>query len=705
MGDTAYISEPQGTGEMVNEPSTTDNPPPQVDPENSKDSKDTSEVSSSKDNPSDLPTSPPAAPPRGGQKLSPEEEEDMFRSLQNIFTQAEEDEGSFNVQELLASLEQADEDARRGRKNLRALSGVRGILERLWSSGSEFMARAAETLANGSRDPSWRSPYGQTGILEFFLRIVATEDIDHDIMLHSLRLVGNACADTDDNRQRVVDLNYTLPIINLFLNPVLVHVAIPVIYNICTDFEPAQSQVAANGAGYILLKLLSEGKIEGSALLSYTYELVEMATEKNIDDTPDEALSLLVNQAADENSSFANYSCLLNCLLTYLQNERFQAVSINNRLVEGILSVLHLSYDTDESELSSDETKLLAQLRLSINQSLSDISALPQFSAAYPLGSPLINILVSWLENKEDQLQICSCVMLGNLARSDDVCESMVRDMGIHKPLVSILCGDAKGSVLHAALGILKNLSIAGDNRRHLGDTGAIPAASRLWAFDTVPQVQFSAASLTRQMIVSSLPNISRLLEPLSTDPDSPAYYRTYLSLLLSLFFKTDSTPIKTEIGRTVAAVCRKLNQSKNERGDSALEAHALLDRLFRLHEDIAHPIGVMITQTEWPVVQSEGWFALALIASTDQGARAVVDCIMDTSIFHLLDGAIKFDFSSLEGGGPEQVRERERRQKDRDNIIILINGMLKHNPATLSQETVVVLQDLMRDIGREIPS
>lgn len=48
------------------------------------------------------------------------------------------------------------------------------------------------------------------------------------------------------------------------------------------EAEPAQSQVAANGAGYILLKLLSEGKIKGSALLSYTYELVEMATEKSM---------------------------------------------------------------------------------------------------------------------------------------------------------------------------------------------------------------------------------------------------------------------------------------------------------------------------------------------------------------------------------------------------------------------------------------
>jgi hypothetical protein len=43
---------------------------------------------------------------------------------------------------------------------------------------------------------SWRSPYGETGILEFFLRVAATDDVDHDIMLHSLRLIGNACADT-----------------------------------------------------------------------------------------------------------------------------------------------------------------------------------------------------------------------------------------------------------------------------------------------------------------------------------------------------------------------------------------------------------------------------------------------------------------------------------------------------------------------------
>lgn len=34
----------------------------------------------------------------------------------------------------------------------------------------------------------------------------------------------------------MVDRNYTLPIISLFDNPAVVHVAIPVIYNVCVDF-------------------------------------------------------------------------------------------------------------------------------------------------------------------------------------------------------------------------------------------------------------------------------------------------------------------------------------------------------------------------------------------------------------------------------------------------------------------------------------
>ena len=39
-------------------------------------------------------------------------------------------------------------------------------------------------------------------------------------------------------------------------------------------------QAAGNGLGYVLLKSIFDKEIEGEALLSYTYELIEIASEK-----------------------------------------------------------------------------------------------------------------------------------------------------------------------------------------------------------------------------------------------------------------------------------------------------------------------------------------------------------------------------------------------------------------------------------------
>ncbi|PGH13589.1 hypothetical protein AJ79_03582 [Helicocarpus griseus UAMH5409] len=646
---------------------------------------------------------PPSAPLRNGPKLSNEQEEEMFRALQAIFQSAEEEDGSFEVHELLDSLADGDEDARRGRRNVIALKEVRDNLNLLWRSGSDYMVRAVEVLANGSRDPTWRGPFGQSGILEFFLRVVATDDVDDDILLHSLRLIGNSCADTNENRQLVVDRNYTIPIIKLFRNPAVAHVSIPVIFNICTDFEPAQAQVAANGVGYSLLTLLRDDLIEGNALLTYTYELLEIAAEQaqGVERSPDAALPLIVKLATDDNIDFVHLVSVTNCLAAYLQNERFQSQCITCHLVEGVISVLRRSYDRAPHDLAPDDIQILAQLRLRLNQVLSDVSAFPLFSQSYPLRSELFDTLRSWLNKSEDQLQVCACVMLGNLAREDNVCTSMVKEFRIHESLLSALNGDAKGAVLHAILGFLKNLAIAGDNKEYLGSAGIIKVVSRLWAFDTVPQVQFSAAGLTRQVISSSFNNISRLLEPLSTDPDSPANSRTYLSLLLSLFQKTDSTPIKTEIGRTICAICRTINQRQQEGTELATEASNLSERLYKLHEDVAWPVGTMVTQKEWPVVQSEGWFALALMASAPLGSLAVVDSLQSMSVFQLLNDTVKTIVSEESAGESAQEKtERLKKIKDRDNAIILVNGLLKNNPSTLPDARKVMLEDLMREVA-----
>ncbi|EPS30780.1 hypothetical protein PDE_05732 [Penicillium oxalicum 114-2] len=636
-----------------------------------------------------LPESPSSISDRGTEELGLQDQEKMFRALRSIIEKADaapEAANNFDLKELHASLEKADADGRRGQRDPESLRSVLQILHKLWASNSEYLAQAAEVLANGSRDVSWRGPIGKSGILKFFLDVVSSSlKLDAKLLLHSLRLVGNSCADTNENRQIVVDGAYTLAIIRHFLNPDLVHVAIPVIYNICMDFEPAHVQIAENRVAYIILKLLKDGGLrDNSALLSFSFDLVELASEqaRGIEKSPDGTIWLLA-QLAMEETEFEHFSALTNSLSAYLANERFQEVCITNFIVEDVLSVLRRSFSIDVDESSPEEVSAMAQVRLKINQALAEVSASPLFTEKYPLSSSMAQNLKIWIAADEEQLQICACVMLGNIARSDEVCQVMVRDLKIHEELISVLRNGSRGAVLHAALGFLKNLAIAGENRVSLAEAGIIPAVSRLWAFDSVPQVQFSAATIARQVTISSMDNIARLLAPLSEDPDSPASKRTYLSLLLSLFEKTDSAPIKTEIGRTIASICRTISPKAR---DGNQNAKLLQERLFTLHEVVARPIGAMITQTQWPVVRSEGWFALALMANDSSGCRAVVDCLHNEDVAALLRSTLKADAtpSSSADGSESNAPNETQVMKDRDNAFVLVKELLKNEAGLL---------------------
>lgn len=96
------------------------------------------------------------------------------------------------------------------------LNSIKKEVEQLWSIKSDALVSAAKTLADGSKDgeqphtrfpaplrvsdthrhaENWRIPFGEAGILDIFLSIIATENISDDLCLHTLRFIGNACAD------------------------------------------------------------------------------------------------------------------------------------------------------------------------------------------------------------------------------------------------------------------------------------------------------------------------------------------------------------------------------------------------------------------------------------------------------------------------------------------------------------------------------
>lgn len=83
---------------------------------------------------------------------------------------------------------------------------------------------------------AWRLPFGDSGILGFFLDLLAEGGLRQNLHKHSLRLIGNSCADTDENRARVVENDRLSAITKHLTDQSLLPLNIPVIYNILVDY-------------------------------------------------------------------------------------------------------------------------------------------------------------------------------------------------------------------------------------------------------------------------------------------------------------------------------------------------------------------------------------------------------------------------------------------------------------------------------------
>lgn len=97
---------------------------------------------------------PSHLPPRT-ETVGLEEQQDMFRGLRDVIEKAQEaDEArnSFDLKELHASLEEADANSRRGRRDTETLQSVSATLQKLWACNSSYLVQATEIIANGSRD-------------------------------------------------------------------------------------------------------------------------------------------------------------------------------------------------------------------------------------------------------------------------------------------------------------------------------------------------------------------------------------------------------------------------------------------------------------------------------------------------------------------------------------------------------------------------
>ncbi|ROW07510.1 hypothetical protein VPNG_07106 [Cytospora leucostoma] len=577
--------------------------------------------------------------------MTPEDIEELFKRTEGVVLPEDRDEDEVTL---------TDEE-----KSYR-IDKLRGVLleaQNAWASGSEDLDRIAEKLGDGSRKVLWRSPLGSSGILEFFLNILPTPGLRLQLRTHALRVIGNSCADTgvcpftpfsayiedrahacqisDENRARLVESGRIQAIIDLLQDDSLLPLVIPVLYNVLVDYEPVQLQASEAGLSQRLVEILGGPRLKASRpyinLIGKILALL-ITQEPEFRNGAPAAPLILLSVATNQQHpvDLEDFSSLTAVALAYLTHETFQTYSLADLpLFLTAFSTAYTRFDPAEAE-DPDDAAQLTQVRNAFVPVLAEISALPGFvpdsgqGGAGLLQHPVPQTLQSWLHGPPEHanMQTAACLALGNLARSDAACVTLVRDAAVHQPLANLLARCTSGEttpnaqLTHAVLSFLKNLAIPAVNKPALGRLLESDLLPRLWSTwgDAQPQTQFVAVSLARLLLVGCPANVKRLLATPSgsvsgsdSGSDSRAHdERSKLQLLTALFDRSDSEPTKTEVARAVATVCRILHSTPV--GEV-------------LPEDLPTPLSFLISQARFPALRSEAWFVLALMSRSPDGA------------------------------------------------------------------------------------
>ena len=180
--------------------------------------------------------------------------------------------------QLLRTLKDAADAETRGVLGPQAAKALRQVLESL-KDHSRFHGVILSILAYASRQERWRAPLGEAGCIQFALEIMEHAECDSHQRQQATRLLGNVCADHDDNRARLLELK-GLPrmMAGLTRHPQsTVELTILALFNVCCDNEEAQKALYEEGAFLFLREVLRCSWSPPASFLSYACQLLSMA--------------------------------------------------------------------------------------------------------------------------------------------------------------------------------------------------------------------------------------------------------------------------------------------------------------------------------------------------------------------------------------------------------------------------------------------
>ncbi|KAH7157754.1 armadillo-type protein [Dactylonectria estremocensis] len=621
----------------------------------------------------------------------------------------------------------------------------------------------ANALGDGSRDVAWRLPFGESGLLKFHLELLSNESLTSGVKVHALRIIGNCCADTDENRARTIEQNYLVSIIHQLQDKKLIQFAIPVLHNILVDYEPAQKLASQLGLNKELVSMFERPIAPNHApLVVYCCKIFSMLVQQDGEaavaspQTVQVVLKLATTMPAmDDVDDFLG---LLSTAATYLANESFQTSLLTGQHMDLFVAAFYHAHTHFKEEDDPDTAVLLKKLTTGLLTTLAELTGHDSFTTYYPLSSSVPQSFLAWLQGANPRLQVAACLALGNIARTDETSLALIQTLKVHLPLINTLSNPAITDTqqLHSTLSFLKNLAIPAQNKPLLGDLLEATRVPRILSLDTLPQVQFAAVSLARLLLVNCASNVRLICAPRSAEPSEQPNEHTSVHDILSLFDRADAEPTKLEAARCIASICRVFHTTPvlpllpewdpSQDGyvfepkeplppasNSSDEKESQLRGLFYQKHDFTKALSFLVTQQKWPILRSEAWFVFALMSRSKDGARVIADTLAVAEATDALARAVtgqelaanndeqaKQIESALSdattdatgitndlGLEPQQVdlkHQANMTRIDRENCLVLCTEIVKNSGGALTTSQLSLLQDLIRK-GTEVMS
>jgi hypothetical protein len=408
-------------------------------------------------------------------------------------------------------------------------------------------------------------------------------------------------------------------------------------------------------------------------------------------------------------------------LVHYLQDPEFQQTVATPETLEKLVDLMldfearltpeevqgvfrSLSIQTDAAKLATEDTTTLLMLQL-INAN-SSISASDAFVNNFSIHSPVVKKIISKvLVLSASPSTVCACVVLGNLATSDEVSIKMVEDMGLHLTLLDILSSQREPALLYATAGFMRHLVFPSANRTVLGGVGLIETCCRL-LINQDPSVRGEAAAILCKLVTGNLQNIEKVVYKAMPEDITPAQlvgvdvppHPTILYHIASQAL-VPTTPLPStsmknamiEIGRTIIAILRFLGQTNNEQEVEPVSRHMFATPL------VARPVARLVRQRFFAEARSDGLLGLGLMAQSHDGAAAVVVELKEDD--KLLEAIKEFAVEPSEEG--QQVGGSLGR--DHQNALVLLHGLTANGANTMDSAMKNDVVSLREELSKSL--